>query len=76
VGHPHVVLWATPCHICTVQAAHTVRVDRPRGFQPVDGVLNKNPFLFISNSIQIQTLEIHISLFIAPKIMKSVLLDS
>jgi hypothetical protein len=58
------------------QATRTVRVGRPRGFHLVDGVLNKNYFLFILNSIQIQTLKIHISLLIAPKIMKSVPLDS
>jgi hypothetical protein len=77
VGRPHSALWGTPGqsmphHSWAVQAARTVCVGQPCGFRPVDGVLNKNHFLFISNSIQIQNLEIHISLLIAPKIMKSV----
>jgi hypothetical protein len=37
-----------------VQALHTVRVGRPRGFRPMDNVLNRNLFLFISSSIQIE----------------------
>jgi hypothetical protein len=41
-----------------------------------DRDLNLNPFFFISNSIQVQTSEIHIYLNIAPKIMKPVFLDS
>jgi hypothetical protein len=69
VSHPHATLWAA-------QATRTVRVGRPRGFWPMDDVLNKNSFLFILSSIQIHILEIHISLLIAQKIMKSVLFDS
>jgi hypothetical protein len=47
VGHQHAALWAV----------RTVHVGHPRGFQPVGSVLNKNHFLFILNSIQIQVLE-------------------
>jgi hypothetical protein len=61
VGRPHAALWATPGHSWAAQATRTARVGRPRGFRPMDGVLNKNPFLFISNSIHIQILEIHLS---------------
>jgi hypothetical protein len=52
VGRPHAVLWAMPGQ--ATQAAHTVRVGRPRGFRPMDSFLNRNHFLFyfefISNS--------------------------
>jgi hypothetical protein len=42
----------------------------------MDDVLNKNSFQFILSSVQIHILEIHISLLIAQKIMKSVPFDS
>jgi hypothetical protein len=52
VGRSHAVLWAMPGQ--ATQAAHTVRVGRPRRFRPMDGFLNRNHFLFyfefISNS--------------------------
>jgi hypothetical protein len=51
---------ATPHRRLAAQAARTVRVGRPRWFRPVYSFLNRNPFLFILNSFQIQTLKIHI----------------
>jgi hypothetical protein len=81
VGRLRAALWAmsdqvVPRRRWAAQTVCTVRVGQPCGFRLVHGVLNKNPFVFILNSIQIQTLEIHISLLRAPIIMKSVLLDS
>jgi hypothetical protein len=67
VGHPRAVLWvihapgqATLHRSWAAQAARTVHVGRMRGFWPVDSFLNRNPFLFISNSFQFQTFKIHI----------------
>jgi hypothetical protein len=37
---------ATPYCRWAVQAACPVRVGQPRGFQPMDSILNRNPFLF------------------------------
>jgi hypothetical protein len=56
VGRPHAALWAVlgqavPYHRRAVEAAHTVRVGRPRGFRSVHSFLNRNPFLFYSEFI-------------------------
>jgi hypothetical protein len=81
VGRPHAMLWvalghAVPHRSWAAQVTRTMLVGRQHGFRPMDGILNKNPFLFILNSIQTQTLKIHISLLRVLKIMKLVLLDS
>jgi hypothetical protein len=56
VGHPRAPLWeapgqATPESHRAEQAARTVCVGRPGGFQPVDGVLNRNFPFFLSQVI-------------------------
>jgi hypothetical protein len=66
---------ARPLLALARQAVCQHKLGRTRCFGPVARDLNKTLSIFPGLFEFIQTLEIHISLFVAPKIMKLVLLD-